>query len=85
MREAMPGAASLVDELRSAFGRDWVDAALRQGIALQRRAEQIQAQQGVAAAQAWLARQRPSGASLRLREGELQVGELPVRSARARA
>lgn len=85
MREAMPEAAKLVDELRLAFGREWVDAALRQGIALQRRAEQLQAQQGRASAQAWLARQRPAGAALRLREGDLQVGELPLRNARGRA
>lgn len=82
MREAMPQAARLVDELRLALGRDWVDAALRQGIALQRGFEQLQAKQGRAAAQAWLARQHPAGASLRLREGGLQVGELPLRKGR---
>lgn len=36
MRDAMPGAAALVDELRAAFGREFIDAALRNGMSLQR-------------------------------------------------
>ncbi len=80
MREAMPEAARLVDELRRLFGREWIDAALRQGIALQRHVERLEVQHGAAAAQAWLGRQQPAGATLRLREGPLQVGELPLRN-----
>jgi hypothetical protein len=39
MRDAMPGAAALVDELRAAFGREFIDAALRNGMSLQRTGE----------------------------------------------
>lgn len=36
MREAMPAAAALVDELRAWLGTELVDQALRNGLALQR-------------------------------------------------
>lgn len=36
MRDAMPAAAALVDELRAQFGREFIDAALRNGMSLQR-------------------------------------------------
>lgn len=79
MRQAMPEAARLVDELRRNLGREWVDGALRQGIRLQRQHADRRVRHGQAQADAWLAAQRPSGASLRLLEAGLQVGELPTR------
>lgn len=39
MREAMPAAAALVDELRAKFGAEFIDAALRNGVKLQRTGE----------------------------------------------
>ncbi len=39
MREAMPAAAALVDELRGLFGADLIDQALRNGVSLQRTGE----------------------------------------------
>lgn len=76
MRAAMPHAAALVDELRAAFGRQWVDDALREGLRLQREHNRLQQQQGSAAADAWLSRQRPGRPSLRIVEAGIQVGEL---------
>ncbi len=79
MREQMPESARLVDQLREQMGREWVDAALREGIRLQRQHADRRARHGQARADAWLAAQRPAGASLRLLEAGLQVGELPTR------
>lgn len=85
LREAMPEAARLVDELRATLGRQFVDDALRQGLALQREHARRQLEHGRARADAWLRAQRPTTATLRLAEAGRQVGELPVRLAGARA
>lgn len=85
LRDAMPEAARLVDELRAALGRQFVDDALRQGLRLQREHARLQLERGHAAADAWLGAQRPATASLRLVEAGRQVGELPARLAGARA
>lgn len=77
MRAAMPHAASLVDELRQALGRQWVDDALREGLRLQREHSRLKQLQGAAAADAWLRRQRPGKPSMRISEAGVQVGELP--------
>lgn len=80
LRQAMPESARLVDQLRELFGRQWVDDALRRGIALQREHARIASLRGAAAANAWLRVQRVTGPSLRLLEAGRQVGELPERA-----
>lgn len=66
LREAMPGAAALVDELRGLFGSAWVDAALREGLRLQREHARRVAQQGPGPADAWLQAQRSAQPALRV-------------------
>jgi hypothetical protein len=83
LRSEMPGSAALVDELRALFGADWVDAALRQGMSLQREHARLGAERGQAAADAWLRQQRPTGPALQLVEGDRQVGLLPARISQA--
>lgn len=73
----MPGAAALVDELRGMFGQDWVDAALREGLRLQREHAQRVATAGQGAADAWLATQRSAKPALAVSEGGQCVGTLP--------
>lgn len=84
MRAAMPQAAFLVDQLRQALGRQWVDDALREGIRLQREHARLEQLQGAPAADAWLCRQRPGKPSMRITEACVQVGELPGGQAGAR-
>lgn len=66
MREALPEAAALVDELRQMFGREWIDAALRRGMAMQR-------------AQAQGREETAHGAVLRVEQGQTAIGALPRR------
>lgn len=73
----MPGAAALVDELRGMFGQAWVDAALREGLRLQREHAQRVATAGQGAADAWLATQRSAKPALAVAEGGQCVGTLP--------
>lgn len=73
----MPGAAALVDELRGIFGQAWVDAALREGLRLQREHAQRVADAGQGPADAWLASQRGTRPALSLLEGGTRVGALP--------
>jgi hypothetical protein len=72
LREAMPGAAALVDQMRAAWGAEFVDRALRNGVRLQRAGGSVAAitvpGQGV-------------GPTLRLCEAGQVVGALPVRLA----
>lgn len=77
LRQQLPQAAALVDELRVSLGRDWVDAALRQGLRIQREHQARAAEHGVKAANAWLARQAPAGPTLRVVEAGVAVGMLP--------
>jgi len=72
----MPGAAALVDELRALFGQAWVDAALREGLRLQREHAQRVADAGQGAADAWLASQRSGKPALALVEGGTCIGAL---------
>ena len=81
MRQVLPDAAALMDELRQMFGAAWADAALREGLRLQREHAQLLAEQGTRTAQAWLQTQGRTPA-LSLRQGEHVVGLLPRRAAR---
>lgn len=77
MRQAMPAAAALVDELRAMFGQAWVDAALREGLRLQREHAQRVADVGQGPADTWLASQRSAKPVLSVLEGGTRVGALP--------
>ena len=77
LRRQMPNAAALVDEMRQLFGQAWVDAALREGLRLQREHAQRVADAGQGAADAWLASQRSSKPALAVAEGEVWIGALP--------
>jgi hypothetical protein len=57
----MPQTAEIVDEMRSILGRDLVDQAIRNGMALQRKYEAMKQSVGIAAADSWLQRQSPDG------------------------
>lgn len=80
MRQALPDAAALMDELRQMFGAAWADAALREGLRLQREHARLLAEQGARTAQAWLQSQGRAPA-LSLRQDEHVVGLLPRRAA----
>lgn len=73
----MPAAAALMDEMRQMFGQAWVDAALREGLRLQREHAQRVADAGQGAADTWLASQRSGKPVLRIAEGDVAVGALP--------
>jgi hypothetical protein len=90
LRDEMPGAAALVDELRQVFGPAWVDAALREGLRLQREHARRAAEQGQAAADQWLDVQPLKAPAIRVAEAGKVVGALvgnrPARlAARGRA
>jgi len=90
LRDEMPGAAALVDELRQMFGQAWVDAALREGLRLQREHARRAAEQGQAAADQWLDAQSLKAPAIRVAEAGKVVGALvgnrPARlAARGRA
>jgi hypothetical protein len=76
LRQAMPGAAALVDELRQMFGQAWVDAALREGLRLQREHARRAAEQGQAAADQWLDVQPLGARAVRVQEAGKVVGAL---------
>jgi hypothetical protein len=76
LRDEMPGAAALVDELRQMFGQAWVDAALREGLRLQREHAKRAAEQGQAAADQWLDAQPHQAPALSVSEGGAVVGAL---------
>ena len=77
LRQAMPGAAALVDEMRQLFGQAWVDAALREGLRLQREHARLVAQTSQGAADAWLLSQRSGKPALAVVEGGAWIGALP--------
>lgn len=83
LRDEMPGAAALVDELRAAFGQAWVDAALREGLRLQREHQRRARSEGGASADAWLALQGARLPALALTQADRQVGCLPGNQAAA--
>lgn len=72
----MPAAAALMDEIRTLFGQAWADAALREGLRLQREHARVVAAQGQAKADRWLSQQRSAVPALSLREGAVVVGRL---------
>ena len=72
----MPAAAALMDEMRAMFGQAWVDAALREGLRLQREHARRAADAGQGAADAWLASQRSSKPALAVAEGDVWIGAL---------
>lgn len=72
----MPAAAALVDEMRQLFGQAWVDAALREGLRLQREHARLVAQGGQGPADAWLASQRSGKPALAVVEGGTCIGAL---------
>lgn len=73
----MPAASALVDEMRQLFGQAWVDAALREGLRLQREHARLVAQTSQASADAWLLSQRSSKPALAVVEGGACIGALP--------
>ena len=73
-RAAMPDTAALVDELRAALGREFVDGAIAAGQRARREYQRRVATVGQVGADAWLASQRfPQGCFWAI-EGEHQVG-----------
>lgn len=77
MRAQMPVVAGIVDELRLAFGVAVVDGAIAAGVKLAREHARIQATQGQAVADGWLARQRTPAGSFRAAEAGRTVGAMP--------
>lgn len=82
LKAEMPAAAALMDEIRVLFGQAWADAALREGLRLQREHARLVAAQGQAQADRWLSQQRSAVPALSLREGAVVVGRLTVRAGR---
>lgn len=74
MREQMPVVAAWVDELRAALGAEMVDAAIAAGQQARRRMQQVEIQQGAAAAKEWLQRQRWPAGCFHAEEGGHTVG-----------
>jgi hypothetical protein len=73
-RAAMPETAALVDELRAALGREFVDGAIAAGQRARREYQRRVATVGQEAADAWLASQQfPAGAFFAEEAGH-QVG-----------
>lgn len=70
----MPLAAELMAELRAKCGAELIDGALAAAQQARREFKRLQAEQGDAAAQAWLKRQRFPRGRLWLVEGEHNVG-----------
>ena len=79
LRDALPAAAALMDEIRAVWGQAWADDALREGLRLQREHGRLVAEHGVLHANLWLDAQQPSGPSIVLREADQSVGALPGR------
>lgn len=79
LRDEMPDAAALMDEIRALMGREWADEALRQGMCLQREHAARVASLGQAKADAWLDAQRSAAPALSLSERGATVGMLPGR------
>jgi hypothetical protein len=82
LRDQMPGAAALIDELRSLFGREWVDAALREGLRVQQEHARRVREHGQAAADLWLDGHRCSAPALTVSEAGQVVGLLGGRAPR---
>lgn len=74
MREKMPAAAEIVDELRQVFGTAMIDAAVVAGQQARREFDRLEAEHGLAHAQAWLARQRFPLGRFWASEGGHEVG-----------
>lgn len=81
LRQAMPAAAALMDEVRAIWGAAWADAALREGLRLQRKHARLVAERGQPAADAWLNAQQPKVPTLALHEAGQVVGAMPGRRA----
>lgn len=81
LRQALPAAAALMDEVRALWGAEWADAALREGLRLQREHARLQAERGQAAADAWLGLQHPKAPTLALHEAGHMIGCMPGRRA----
>lgn len=79
LRQVMPDAAELMDQIRQVFGQEWADQALREGMRLQREHARRIAEHGRVKADIWLDAQRASAPTLMLREGDRQVGAMPGR------
>ena len=58
MRNQMPAAAELVDELREVFGAEMINKAIVAGQQARREFDRLEAERGLAHAKAWLARQK---------------------------
>lgn len=76
----MPDAAALMDDIRAVFGQAWADAALREGLRLQREHAALTTSKGQAYADRWLSLQRATAPALSLREGDRVVGMLTGRA-----
>lgn len=79
LRDAMPGAAAVVDAMRRMLGAELVDQAIATGVRLQREHAWRVGEVGQARADAWLAQQQPRGACFQVIEGGRQVGVIPRR------
>lgn len=79
LRQALPAAAALMDEVRAVWGAEWADAALREGLRLQREHARMLAERGQAAADAWLQMQQPKVPTLVLHEAGQTIGAMPGR------
>lgn len=77
LRQVLPDAAELMDEVRALFGSAWANAALREGLRLQREHARLSAERGQPAADAWLAAQQGAAPALSLRQEDTLVGRLP--------
>ena len=79
LRDALPAAAALMDEIRAVWGQAWADDALREGLRLQREHARMVTEHGTLQADRWLDAQKPSGPSIVLLESDQSIGALPGR------
>lgn len=73
-REAMPMTAALVDELRQALGREFVDGAIAAGQRARRQHQRMVLTVGQQEADAWLRRQQFPGGAFFAEENGHEVG-----------
>lgn len=73
-RHAMPTTAALVDELRAALGREFVDGAIAAGQRARREYQRMVLTVGQQEADAWLRRQQFPGGAFFADENGHQVG-----------
>lgn len=79
LRQEMPDAAELMDQIRKVFGHEWADQALREGMRLQREHARRITEHGQVKADIWLDAQRALAPTLLLKEGDRQFGAMPGR------